>query len=53
MCGNLIFSYFMTRVIKRADVVVDVGANIGYFTLLMSFLVGKTGMVLAIEASET
>jgi FkbM family methyltransferase len=35
------------------DVFVDVGANIGYFSLLASRLVGKQGRVLAFEASPT
>ncbi len=35
--------------IKEGDVCVDVGASIGYFTLLMGRLVGKTGKVIAIE----
>jgi FkbM family methyltransferase len=42
---------FMKQTIKSEDVVVDVGANIGYFTLLMSGLVGKAGSVVSIEAS--
>lgn len=33
------------------DVFVDVGANIGYFSILASRAVGKTGAVVAIEAS--
>ena len=44
-------TYFMKRTIKPGDIVVDVGANIGYFTLLMSQLSGKDGSVVAIEAS--
>lgn len=43
----------VTRVFEEAlrtgDVCVDVGANIGYFTLLASRLVGETGRVYAIE----
>jgi FkbM family methyltransferase len=42
---------FMQQRIKAGDTVVDVGANIGYFSCLMSNLVGETGQVLAIEAS--
>ncbi|WP_133255017.1 FkbM family methyltransferase [Phenylobacterium hankyongense] len=38
-------------VIRPGDVVVDVGANIGFFTLLSAKLVGETGGVVAIEAS--
>jgi predicted O-methyltransferase YrrM len=35
--------------LERADVVVDVGANIGVFTLEMARQVGKTGLVYAFE----
>jgi FkbM family methyltransferase len=35
--------------IRPGDVVVDVGANMGYFTLLASKLVGNTGLVIAFE----
>lgn len=37
--------------LQPGDVFVDVGANIGYFTLLASRLVGATGKVIAIEAN--
>ena len=37
--------------LKPGDVFVDVGANIGYFTLLAASLVKKTGRVLAFEPS--
>jgi FkbM family methyltransferase len=46
-------THFIKHVIKQGDIVVDVGANIGYFTLLMSRLVQKDGSVVAIEASTT
>jgi FkbM family methyltransferase len=42
---------FMSETVKPGDTVVDVGANIGYFTLLLSSLVGPTGRVISIEAS--
>lgn len=35
--------------IRPGDVACDVGANVGYFTLLMSRLCGETGKVLAFE----
>jgi len=39
----------MRDTIRPGDVVVDIGANIGYYTLLMSRLVGPSGHVYAIE----
>lgn len=43
----------MFRAIKEGDTVVDVGANVGYFTCLMAALVGPTGKVYSFEpASE-
>jgi FkbM family methyltransferase len=36
--------------VKRGDTVADVGANIGYYSLLSAHLVGDTGTVVAIEA---
>ena len=43
----------MFRTIKEGDTVVDVGANVGYFTCMMAALVGPTGKVYSFEpASE-
>jgi FkbM family methyltransferase len=41
---------FMMNTIKPGQTAVDLGANHGYFTLLMSKLVGDGGHVIAIEA---
>jgi FkbM family methyltransferase len=41
--------HFFSRYLCPNDVVVDVGANIGFFTLISSILVGKYGKVYAIE----
>lgn len=40
---------FMAMTIGPGSIVVDVGANLGYYTLLMAELVGPTGMVHAFE----
>ncbi len=37
------------QIVKEKDVVVDLGANIGYFTLLAAKLVGKNGKVFSLE----
>lgn len=39
----------MTSLLQRGDVVIDVGANAGYFTLLAAGLVGSVGKVFAFE----
>lgn len=47
--------YALTRVaeiretVKEGDVVIDIGANIGYFTVLLANLVGPRGRVYAFE----
>jgi len=44
-------SRWMQSRLQPGDVFIDVGANIGYFALIASSLVGPTGEVVAIEAS--
>jgi FkbM family methyltransferase len=43
----------MKALLRPGATVVDAGANIGYFTLLASRLVGKTGHVLAFEPNPS
>jgi FkbM family methyltransferase len=43
----------IARCLQPGDTFIDVGANIGYFTLLAAKLVGPTGRVVAFEASAT
>lgn len=42
---------WIRRCLKPGDIFVDVGANIGYYTILASFIVGDQGRVVAVEAS--
>jgi FkbM family methyltransferase len=42
-------SAFIRANLRDEDVAVDIGANIGYYTLLMSRIVGKNGKVYSIE----
>ncbi|MCF3102928.1 FkbM family methyltransferase [Streptomyces roseoverticillatus] len=42
---------WLSRRLRHGDTFVDVGANIGYFSLLAARLVGSSGRVVAIEAS--
>lgn len=41
--------HVMARVLREGDVAIDGGANVGYFTMIMSQFVGKTGLVFAVE----
>ena len=43
---------FMCRAVKNGDSVIDVGANVGFFTLLLSQYVGPNGHVLSIEPGQ-
>ena len=43
------YHYFVKQLIKKGDTVVDIGANVGYFTKLYSKWVGDSGKVIAIE----
>jgi len=39
----------LKKIIKKGDCVIDIGANIGFYTLFFTNLVGKTGKVIAFE----
>lgn len=42
----------LRKIISEGDYVIDIGANEGYFSLFFSTLVGKEGMVFAIEPNR-
>jgi hypothetical protein len=46
-------SHVTEQMLHKGDVYVDVGANIGYCSLLASNCVGGSGRVVSIEASPT
>jgi len=46
-------THWISGSLKPGDVFIDVGANIGYFSLLASRLVGHAGQVVAVEASPS
>lgn len=41
--------HYLTKVVKAGDIVLDVGANHGEYSLVFSKLVGKSGSVIAFE----
>ena len=41
------------RAVRPGDVVLDIGAHFGYFTLLLSHMVGNTGRVLSFEPTPS
>lgn len=46
-------SNFLVRVLRESDTVIDVGANIGFFSVLSSTLVGDSGKVVSFEPDQS
>jgi len=47
------YHYFLRSIIKKKDTVIDIGANLGYFSLYFSGWVGAQGIVYAVEPVES
>lgn len=43
---------YIEKVLKNNEIFIDIGANVGYYTLLASHLVGDNGGVIAFEPEE-
>ncbi|MCR5887765.1 FkbM family methyltransferase [Hymenobacter sp. J193] len=41
--------FFLRQLVKPGDVCLDIGANLGYYSVMLSKLTGPTGRVLAVE----
>ena len=53
LCYESDYTSLMMKVIQPGDTVIDIGANIGYFSLLASSLVTKSGMVISLEPESS
>jgi FkbM family methyltransferase len=43
----------IAKFVKEGDFAIDAGANLGFFTLILSAMVGKSGLVMAFEPDPT
>lgn len=41
--------YFAPRLLRKGDVVLDIGGNLGYYSILFAKSIGKSGRVIAVE----
>lgn len=44
--------FFFMRVLRKGEVFIDIGAHVGYFTMIAAAMVGDTGKIISVEPIE-